>query len=438
MHDYTNTSIRNSWRQAWPMGWDRLHMPTSEKEAEALAKACGRRFSTMTAQIRALIDQGAIHQAKKLRRRIFRSDSAKIFAMERANLKKGIKSAKLPMIADALSLRMDQRPDETVWLDRREKKDGTFRPIYSFGPLEYARQWLALQVANIFAPVSNRQFMHSGGVKSAADWLEANIKSRTVVTTTDIPDAFGVQNRVHLENDGLLPKVVMKSVLYDTMADAKVPKSWLDQGEDFLSPSIFSDYGTGPAPGRGLPPGSAPASLLTDVRLSRLLLAVEAKCEGAMIGAYLDNIVILTPTKKMARATMEALLDAVLSEYGPKVASIVRSREKTTYAGDGFFFLGDHYQRKGGKMIRRVADGTFDSYAAKLAQDVQLLHLSPKQVADRINGWAQSRAYDPSSAALAQTLRDEFHVTHDGQVAEKKALTGDTSGYEKDASIVQI
>lgn len=273
-------------------------MPTSEKEAEALAKACGRRFSTMTAQIRALIDQGAIHQAKKLRRRIFRSDSAKIFAMERANLKKGIKSAKLPMVADALSLRMDQRPDETVWRDRREKKDGTFRPIYSFGPMEYARQWLALQVANIFAPVSNRQFMHSGGVKSAADWLEANIKSRTVVTTTDIPDAFGVQNRVHLENDGLLPKVVMRSVLYDTMAEAKVP-----------------------------------------------------------------------------------------------------------------------------------------SYAAKLAQDVQLLHLSPKQVADRINGWAQSRAYDPSSAALAQIqaafwrvcelllrLQRGFDYTaHPGQFAVRQA-----------------
>lgn len=320
----------------WPTEWDRLSAPTSEDEAYALVKACRRRLPAMLTLIRRQFQKGSARQAKRLVRRLLHSDSAKVAAMAVAFAKRGLKEApRLDVVKKALALRLDKPSGEIIRKDLRERADGKFRLIYSFGPLEYARQYLVLRVVEIFVPISGSQFMHSGGTPAAARWLNANVRSRTWVTTTDIPDCFLRQSRVSLESGGLLPKPVMTSVLYDAMRMAKQGISKVG-GElaSLLQQEVFSDVG--PVPERGIPPGSAPSSLLADARLGELARTAESAAEDVLVGNYLDNFIILAPSKKAADVTFETLCQAILTEYGPEAVAQVRHRRKTTQARAGF------------------------------------------------------------------------------------------------------
>ncbi|NBB65868.1 hypothetical protein GVN18_42145 [Pseudomonas sp. ODNR1LW] len=408
----------------WPKSWDDVAVPETEAEAKTITIACRQRLVVMEDCLRRRA-LGSKRKAARLVRRFLHSDSAKIAMMEGALAKKGRRGvSNRTLIQMATAIRADQFSGEPVWKSLVERADGKFRMTYSFGPIEYARQKLAHQALKIFTPIAASQFMHSGGVPAAAHWLSLNVRSKTWVTTTDIPDCFLRQSRLPFESGGFLPKSVMTSVLFEPMLVAKQRKPMVLGGElvSSLQQEFYSD--AGPAPERGIPPGSAPSSLLVDMRLGELARSAELASEGVMVGNYLDDFIILAPTKKAADVTFEALYQSILAEYGADAAEQVRHRRKTSTGKDGFVFLGDNYVRQKRRLVRTIHAGKADAYAARLAQKIQLENLSPERIEASLLGWTMHHSYDPSTKGLAEEFRDDFMPKGEIMPDEKGHNTG--------------
>lgn len=410
----------------WPKSWDSVTAPGSEVEAATLVKDCRLRSQFMLQRIARIATQSR-RRAVRLSRRWLHSDSAKIAMMEAAFAKKGYANApRLEVIKMATAISADHFSGEAVTKKLVERADGKWRLTYNFGPMEYARQRLVQQVAKIFAPISASQFMHSGGTPAAAEWLNSNVRSKTWITTTDIPDCFLRQSRVPFESGGFLPRSVMTSVMFVPMAKAKRQHPVLNGGELVSSLQEVFYCDVEPTPERGLPPGSAPSSLLVDMRLGELARSAELATEGVKVGNYLDNFIILAPTKAAADVTFEALCHGILDEYGADAAEQVRHRRTTMRGHTGFVFLGDTYVREGRKLKRRMLPSRRDAYATRLANRIQHEHLSVKQIEESLRSWVKHHSYDPEAHAFAEELRNDFLPKEDAK-AEVKTLPAPTT-----------
>lgn len=397
----------------WPKSWDKVDVPTSEAEAKIVVSACRHRAVLMEDSISRSLKKSR-RGAIRMTRRLLHSDSAKIAMMNIAFSKKRYADApRREVIKLAKAISADHFSGEAVTKRLVERADGKWRMTYSFGPIEYARQRLVHQVAKIFVPISASQFMHSGGTPAAAEWLNSNVRSKTWITTTDIPDCFLRQSRMPFESGGFLPKSVMTSVMFVPMAKAKRQHPVLNGGELVSSLQEVFYCDVGPTPERGLPPGSAPSSLLVDMRLGDLARSAELAAEGVKVGNYLDNFIILAPTKAAADVTFEALCHGILVEYGADAAEQVRHRRTTRRGHTGFVFLGDTYVREGRKLKRRMLPSRRDAYATRLANRIQHEHLSVKQIEEGLRSWVNHHSYDPEAHAFAEELRHDFLPTQD-------------------------
>lgn len=405
---------RRSSSHSWPQKWDHLKLPTTEAQARALVADCPKRLQIMEARVAEIRKRRGLRAAKSWARAMRSSASARIAAVSHANTKRGLKWNALAICRAAFALSLTRRSKEPVFVDLVENSDGTFRAVYAFGPREYARQWLALQSVKSLTPIAGQMFQHAGGVPAAAKWLEAEVTATSVITTTDIPDAFWVLCRKHLEADGLLPRPVMKSVLYDTMSVGKRRSGKPLMGGTIKSPiQMVAYYGSWTSSERGIPAGSATASLLAEYRIWSMLSAALQSISGVKFGVYLDNIILLTSSIAKARAAMKALRGFMLNELGPDVANEVWARKRTNKAAGGFYYLKDAYEYRDGKLRRSMAEDAHLAYGAKLAERVRVEQLDTDGVRRSIASWARQRGYDQHVSQYAAELLVEFKAVPD-------------------------
>lgn len=413
MSKSSSARSRGYGRFGWPVEWDHPAFPRTEVEASGLIARCHNRFSIMQDNLRRCLDSRGRRASRRWARVLMRSGSARIAVMDAACRHKGLKWNSLAVVRAGLALSLTRRSKEPVLMDLVEKADGRFRVVYDFGPREYARQKLAYLACKSSDHFAGQMFMHSGGVPAAARWLDENISSGSVVTTTDIPSAFWVMNRSHLEADGLLPKPVMQSVLYDAQSVGRRRTDKLLMGGSLAS--IYEDrafYENRTSPGRSIPPGSALSPILTEHRIWKLLDAVQASYPEVMPGVYLDNIIILAPNEKAAQAANNAMLKAVLNEYGPEVSGEVRSRKRVCKASDpdGFYYLNDHYRFEKGRLVRRMSETAADLYSARLADRMRTEGLDTVAIKRSVKSWARQRAYDPRAIDMALEFLADYGV----------------------------
>lgn len=389
-------------------------MPTTDHAAAKLVAECGNRLDRMLTCLDKAGERGGIAAQRDLQKRLLRSGSARIAAMARSVKRNGLHWTASEIVKEGLSLDLWNYSGEQVRLMWRPRSDGRFRPVFSYGPKEYAKAWLAMRSCRILCRLSGHQFLHRGGVPAIAGWLVEQTTNTTIVTTTDVPNCFGVLSRQHVEADRLLPKPVIKALLYDTMKMAKQKKdpALLHVGGPLGLFMVSSVNGSGfhPMPGN-FPAGSALTSLLADQRIRSLLDAVEKAVEGVTMGSFADNLIILAPSTKKAVAAKSALRQAVLDEYGKDVADEIWDRMRTSSASQGFYFLNDHYEHDGERLVRRMSDSVLEGYPARLTADVFEKKLSPTQIHLRIAGWERYRSYDPRAAIAANEFRAMFELS---------------------------
>lgn len=146
-----------------------------------------------------------------------------------------------------------------------------------------------------------------------------------------------------------------------------------------------------------------------------MLEAVQAAHPEVLCGAYLDNIIFLSPSTKKAHAATKALLKAVLDEYGQSVADEVGSRKRTSRASDpaGFWYLNDNYVFENGHLHRRMSEGSIEMYGARLAERIRDEGLGPARIMRSVKGWARQRSYDPRTLDIALELLTDLGVKED-------------------------
>lgn len=318
-------------------------------------------------------------------------------------------------VQTALSLHMWKFSGEDVRLEEREKSDGGTRPVFSFGLREYARQHLARLAARPFARPHPNQFILQGGMLAFAAWMEANLPGAQLVLTTDVPSHFLMLDRGRLDADGLLPKAVMKSTLYEPMAAAQLFKPKVPGKAHVLMPGVSSGYtsatdilnGSGWCEGRGIPPGAALSNLLAEASLRRLLIAVEGAYEGVTAAAYGDNVIILANSVGAEGALITALHDAALLEFGANAANVVQTRTVCSSPASGFRFMKSDWRLRGGKVVRRLLPGAADEFLNRVMQAAYEDHLEEHRLKAKIAGWAGARAYDPKAELIAA---DAYHL----------------------------
>ena len=210
----------------WPAAWDEVEQPVTDVEADRLVAESAMRLSVMTDRLHEMKISGDLREAKQLSRSVLRSDSARIAAMAYSVNRKLDDTGEVPSIAfaiveDALSLDMWRDTGERVTWSILEPPVGKLKINYGFGILEYARQYLALRVAEPLTDLHPRQFILRGGMNALLAWMNANVPFAKVVVTTDVPSCFFALNRERAEADTPLPGAVMRSVLFEPMDRAK-------------------------------------------------------------------------------------------------------------------------------------------------------------------------------------------------------------------------
>lgn len=398
-----------SWKASWPIDWDRFPAPQSEAEAATLVVKCQRRLDRITQRVEAKFAKGQVHAGKSLTRRALWSKSAMVAAVAHAVARKGLLGqdgwSAMQIILTGLILKMDDDVDESICLYWKPKFPEGVRPILRFGPLEYARQYLAKRLAIASGRIAPTQFAIGRGTDRVADWLAANVTESTVVLTTDVPSCFLVLDHQRLKGDGLLPPTVLEKVAFEPMTKVK----WV-AGNSSLGSSTGSYFdGCGAGSGRGIPPGSALSSAMAEIRLRSFLETVEETAGVELKWAsYADNLIFLVSSQAAALALKSALLKAALPEFGQKAANELCTRTKATLATDGFHFIGSDYRLVPSGLKRRVPEAAGFNYGARLAQDIQMLKLSPAAIRRRVQGWALAHQYDPRAEIIAAGMMTDF------------------------------
>ena len=400
-------------KTSWDPSWNRDQVFSTDVEAAELVVECGRRLDRMLgamASARLAGDSGAVRDRQKI---LMRSSSARIAAMAKSVRRSDLKWSASKIVVVGQSLDLWSYSGELVRLTWIPKPSGGSRPVFAFGPKEYAKGWLALGGCKIICQLSGQQFLHNGGVPRHRRLADPERRRNVGRYHDRPPELLRVLSRQHVEADGLLPKSVMKALLYDPMALAKEKKGPFHcvVGPDGLPTGISVDgAGSHPMPG-AFPAGSALTSLLADQRIRSLLDAVEKAVESVMVASFADNIIILAPTMEKADAANIALRDAVLVEYGKHVADEVWHRMRQAPVTEGFYFLNDHYRIEDGALRRRMSDSLVEGYPARLQAEIHDEKLSGDQIERRLKSWENYRSYDPRTAGVAagfrQMLKDE-------------------------------
>ena len=115
----------------------------------------------------------------------------------------------------------------------------------------------------------------------------------------------------------------------------------------------------------------------------------------------------------------------MLDEYGKDVADEIWDRMRTSSASQGFYFLNDHYEHDGERLVRRMSDSVLEGYPARLTAEVFEKKLSRTQIRLRIASWERYRSYDPRAAVAANEFRAMFELS-DGDVEDASETEEDS------------
>ncbi len=420
------TKLRQGGHRYWPHRWDCIEMPTTDAAAAELVADCPTRLKTMLDLARTEVDAGRRSNAARINRLILRSDSAKVAAMTCAvrhrtkSLRRSLHPGDLawrPMkqagiatviVSDALKLNMWRGTGERTYWAFELQTNGKARLRYESGLMEYARQYLALCVSRTMAVISPRQFILRGGVPAMVEWLNANIPSAKVVATTDIPACFYALYRDRVEADTPLPGPVLRSVLFDPMDQAKRRPLSYGCDDTSLTPSL---YGCGAGSGRGIPIGSAFASLAAEVSLRHILEAVENAVEGVRVAIYGDNIIILASSSEVVTAAIDALCEAASERITPTAVEGLRTRIKISTPTEGFSFIGSDFRlRKKGVLERRRPAAYFENFENRLAGDIGNHEITKAEAHRWVKAWAAANEFDPRTAKIAARIIEDFDL----------------------------
>jgi len=329
--------------------------------AESIVRRSCKRRQQKLSRLQALAKTNP-RKAKALSRRYFASKSVRIagaYDAWRRLAPKPVKDQVIPydeIVEAGLSLDMWNATEEPVFLRPKDRFNGRKRYFPILQLREKARDRIAYDVAKVLAELHPNQFMTRGPAHLHA-WLEEHLPKGATVITTDIPSCHDTIRRSSVMRDVPLPGHVLKAVLMDTKERAvhlvKEPKG----GSTVLVPSSGDNTSpfvdAGPSC-RGILTGAALAIYASELVIKNILVAAESAAPGVHAAAWGDNLIIILEDASVAALVYAAVEYAVADNFGMDVLDGLARRKHETDLPDEFYYCGQWYLMKAGKLVRRI------------------------------------------------------------------------------------
>ena len=243
------------------------------------------------------------------------------------------------IVETAFSLSMCEAPDEAVRLYPMFKAKGGWRPIFAFGPRNYARQLVFLWAIEPRAKglIDTRQHAapgrsgRDGAVAAAEDFIHQGAHAACEV---DVSNCFGMIGRDWAIAQSVslgIPEQIARSVLFPRDDRLITPVCQETMRYNY---SAYPESQALRTRGRlGLPQGAASSSILAEIAVAHLLSEVPT----AQVSTYCDNLMVMAPKRTNVEGLLNTLDEA--ARHHP-AGQLALTRGPIRRVSEGFDFLG--------------------------------------------------------------------------------------------------
>ncbi len=309
-----------------------------------------RQANKILAQLAAAYIAKDFRRYKYLITKYFQSHDARCLAVFKGykalprNRRRGLKN-NLPNIAKSLNCRSGS--DEEVVVRTKKKGEDDYRLVLDFGIVNRARQYLVERVIAATADLHPEQYLTRGGVPAAIKRLAAlMLDGYEYAIETDIKQCYPSFSAENMHTALSLPKEVIDNVIMARGYNLVPGQSLIhlygptadDEGDQFTLAEKLVEAR------RGIPHGSAVASLAVEVLLAPVMKALPSV---AIVPSYADNMLTMAKTEEDALSVTQAMWSALI---GHPVGPLTPSNRGEYGPGDTINFLGHRLRQVGPKV----------------------------------------------------------------------------------------
>jgi hypothetical protein len=258
--------------------------------------ACRRKYRKQQRRYRRAVQDNHRRRLHQLENWLLKSHTAKVVALAKAGKQKQstLDAAKLDMMGRALSCWED--PIEPAGLYFKKKESGGVRPIFSYGIMRAAQQYMAVGMLEPRLWLHEGQYAVPGRDRTAAIETAKELIGDGYhwVIRGDITNYYPSMNGEEVLARLPGPRAVLRRIILPPtgkgLSSPSTPLSLIQQVR------------------RGLPPGAASTALVAAAALAPVLLELPG---DAVVILYVDDLAIFAKSKAAAANAMNALEEAL-------------------------------------------------------------------------------------------------------------------------------
>lgn len=360
--------------EAWPEFWDQpIIIIHDEQFARALILRCGERSKIMQQLLATMRQQGRLRHARRMSRRYLQSFSARLHALARSYVRKvgslrdATQSDLCELVAAAGAISAWSGSDEKAVAYKQPKRGSGYRWLHRHGMFQYALELLAADAAKPLVVLLPTQFITKGGIPKFADWLEQNIGNAKLVVTVDIPRCFDAIFRSSLADNLLLPKKVIKRVLFDPM-DQATYSNFGPVGHTHMDTGPIGSVGSAL---RGVPQGSALSQLASEVVIGLVMKTVSDLHPSVRVASHGDNLIFLLEDASWKSSVLSALTSGIAKHFGSDVSAELTCRISCATPSAGFVFCRRQYKYNGKALTIRLPENWVNEFSLRTLVKIQ-------------------------------------------------------------------
>jgi hypothetical protein len=257
----------------------------------------------------------------------------------------------LPVVGKSLNCR--SRSDEEVVVRTKKKGEDDYRLVLDFGIVNRARQYMVERLLAATADLHPEQYLTRGGVPAAIKRVASlMLDGYEWAIETDIVKCYPSFSAENMHTALPLSKEVIDNVIMargynvipgDSLIYLYGPAD--DEGDPVSLAENIAEAR------RGIPHGSAVASLAVEVLLAPVLKALPSV---AIVPSYADNMLTMAKTEEDAVSVTQAMWSALI---GHPVGPLTPSLKGEFGPGDTIEFLGHRLKRIGSKVHITPSEG---------------------------------------------------------------------------------
>lgn len=368
-------------------------------------KKARKHLDRLEHRLQKAVQEGDQRKVHFLTKTILRSYDAKVCAVEQAdrNMRRRGERELSPneVLVRAKEVSAIAAPQDEIRVHAKPKdRWPDFRPIFSFGLIDTARQHLIKSAIQPLLSIDPRQYgTQNGGRPEIVRCVRQTIASKRYkyVATCDIKSFYPTVSRDWLRQS--LPtgeEVITSTILVD---ESHHRTRYTGHG---LNKVCVSDFPLAVASQRGLPQGACSSPMIADYIVGQALSGIHLP-EGAVLKNYADNFVVMG----RRRADVEQAVHSLRGAFERHPAGPFQLTDNgIRRIADGFEFLGYHFRRRKGRDLAVPTRKNISKLYERFKHHVDDLRRGgdPKELRASLKCWVNAFSAAPRAEAVVRQL----------------------------------